>query len=133
MAAALTLWLFFSVLMGASPVLLNGLRARINGELNWLIVVIGRGELLIVAAGLCGTGTGLLVASPAEPTAWKISLAGVTTLILFFSASLHADISAAYRRPRLIETPAVCQISLILYAMALLASTSCVIHIEVWK
>lgn len=124
-------WLIFGVLIALLPLLFSLVSRRNDGQNFAVAAMLGRGELLLVIAGLCSAACGEIIGTGREWPALKIAAGGSALVILSLATSSYAHIATriAGNFPVAVET--ICHDSLWLYAAGFLASAGCVVLAEV--
>lgn len=128
-------WLIFSVLIALLPILFNLLFAMTYGGEIALTRLLGRGELLLIAVGLCATALGdVLFANGSftrsRPRLWRalrLVVGGACVLVIAASSFYYALASERYSQGLQAREEAVLVISSICYATAVICS-----GISVW-
>ena len=118
----LSRWFGFQILLPLVPVAFNGYRARDRGVERWFTEAIGRGELLLIGAMLCALAVENVIEVSGQYLPARFALAATSIIILMVNALFFADCTAAYRRPRLVGTPALRRISLGCYLASVILS-----------
>lgn len=135
MANKLLKWLIFGVLVALLPILFNLLFAiTVGGELT-VGRLIGRGELLLIAVGLCSTALGDLVLAelPVRSRFWRgarLVLTGMCVVVIAASSFYFALVSDRYARQIDVSEEVVVLISSTLYAAAVISSVMSVLLSE---
>lgn len=128
-------WLIFSVLIALLPILFNVLFAvSFGGDLS-AARLLGRGELLLIAVGLCATALGdVLFANGsfmhARPRLWRalrLVVGGTCVLVIAASSFYYALASERYSQGLQAREQAVVVISTISYLTAVICSA-----VSVW-
>ena len=88
--------------------------------------LIGRGELLLVAAGIASAAVGELFGATPERRILKILAGGAAVIVLSVASYYFADVSAGYGSGDPILPLVVCHTSLWIFAFALISSSGCV-------
>ena len=129
LTAKLMRWLIFSVVLALVPLAFTALRLSTRGDspslLTCLLRAISRGELLLIAAILCGRSSGELVGSGTSYRISKTISAGGAVILLMLAALYFADVTAAQLSGQHIEAALVQKVSLILFVCGLFCSASC--------
>src|SRR5262245_12879533 len=107
-------WLIFSVALALVPVLVTFLGQITRGAALTWHEGLGRGELLLIAAGLCASSSGELFTAPSSSRLGKILAGGAALLLLLISAGYFAEVAATLRSQTKVETVVVAQFSLML-------------------
>jgi hypothetical protein len=131
MLEKLTKWFLFGVVIALLPILFNYFQLRARATPATFDDITGRGELLLVAAGIAAAAVGdLLGTGPALKTLKVV--AGAFSVIILMTASLFfADVAAGYIAGQKIDAHVVGNTSLILLACAVAAGGGCVALAEV--
>lgn len=135
MANKLLKWLIFGVLVALLPILFNLLFAISVGAEVTVGRIIGRGELLLIAVGLCSTALGDLVLAelPVRSRFWRgarLVLTGMCVVVIAASSFYFALVSDRYARQIDVSEEVVVLISSTLYAAAVISSVMSVLLSE---
>lgn len=120
-------WLIFGVLVALLPILFNLLFALTVGAEVTAGRLIGRGELLLIAVGLCSTALGDLVLAELSVRSrfWRgvrLILTGTCVVVIAASSFYFALVSDRYARQIAVSDDAVVIISSALYLTAVVCS-----------
>lgn len=120
-------WLIFGVLVALLPILFNLLFALTVGAEVTAARLIGRGELLLIAVGLCSTAMGDLVLAELSVRGrfWRgvrLILTGTCVVVIASSSFYFALVSDRYARQIGVSDDAVVIISSALYLFAVICS-----------
>jgi len=126
MIEKLTLWFIFRVLLSLVPILFTSVRILTTGGAHPFGTAIERGELVLLAAAMCGGSVGLLIGSGATLLISKIISGGAAIIILMFSSLYYADVSALYRAGVPVNLRRVRQTSLVVFIAGVVFSGACV-------
>src|ERR1043165_4006800 len=92
----LIIWGIFSVGIAVLPVAFNALSLLTRGQDVGLNALLGRGELLLIAAALAATAAGELFASTARRLHnMRLALAGLNLFLAFIACYWFGDVAAA--------------------------------------
>ena len=123
-------WLVFSVALGIIPLVVSafclatfGVPTTISHSLS---VVVSHGELLIIAALLCGTASGEIVGTGGGYRTLKAVSCGLAIILLLFSALYYADVSLAQSLGKQIDLNLVQTTSLKVFEASLVCSSVCI-------
>ena len=128
-------WLIFGVLVALLPILFNLLFALTVGAEVTAGRLIGRGELLLIAVGLCSTALGDLVLAEHSVRSrfWRgarLILTGTCVVVIAASSFYFALVSDRYARQIAVSEEAVVLISSTLYLAAVISSVMSVLLSE---
>ena len=127
---SLARWLVFTVLLSLVPIGFSALQLLSRGiDLSLresLHEVLGRGDLLLIAAILCGGATGELFASGTSYRMLRIIAAGGAILILTFSAMLFGDLAAAQLSGQAVDSLHIERMSTWFFGAAVVSGASCI-------
>ena len=118
MRSKLLKWLFAGALLATFPLVAHYLCLDVKGLTPSLSSVIGRGELLLLAAALAATGIGDLATAGPGLRDWKIVCASCATMVFGISCILYASIAHACSAASPPEPQLVASRSLVLYFSA---------------
>lgn len=124
-------WLSFGVALALLPIAFNLLYAlTVTGVKLTLALFFGRGELLLIAVGLCAGALGDLILMQHR---WK-ALKMVTTVVciadIAFASFYFAIVSGDYALQRQTDSEVVVVISLVLYAVPVVSGGTSVVSAE---
>lgn len=131
MAEKLTRWFLFGVIVALLPVIFNYLHLRTRASSVSFDDIAGRGELLLVAAGIAATAIGDLLGSSASMKVPKIIAGGFSVIVLGLASLYFADVAAAYLSNQNINAHIVSNTSLTLLLSAIVTGGSCIALAEV--
>jgi hypothetical protein len=123
-------WFVFGVVLALLPIIADFLIRRIDGGDPMLAVLLGRGELHLVTAGLCSSAIGELLGTGKSLAFFKIFSGGSCLGILFCASFAYAHIAERLSASAQISTNVVCHDSLILYLGGVIAGACSVILAE---
>lgn len=116
----------FSVALGLLPVFFNFLSLLTFGpELSWALL-LGNGELLLLSVGLSAAALGDLIAVGREWEKFKIVLTASSAGNIALASFYFAAISQRSAEGEPTNGSVVAIVSLVLYALALACSGSCI-------
>lgn len=95
MAEKLSKWFGFGVLVALAPLAVRMI--DVIGSPAWLPPVIGRGELIIVACGLCAAAIGDLISASRGSVPLRILTGALTALLLLTSSIYYGSVSEGLR------------------------------------
>lgn len=123
-------WFFFSVLLALVPLVFAALRFYTRAPSVPLTEsfahILGRGDLLLIAAILSARASGELIGSTPTYRAFKVIASGSAVLILLFAALYFADVTAAHLAGNQLDVLVVRYTSMYIFAAAVVCSASCV-------
>ncbi|GIG65567.1 hypothetical protein [Phytomonospora endophytica] len=116
----LIIWGIFSVGIAVLPVGFNALSLMTRGQRFGLDSLLGRGELLLIAAALAATAAGELFASTAARLHnMRLALAGFNLFLAFIACYWFGDVAAALVDQTPIQKGVVAAGSLVILCSAL--------------
>lgn len=116
----------FSVLFGALPVFFNFLNALTFEPPLTMGYLFGRGELLLVSAGLSGAALGDLLLVKSRWEKFKVTVTGLSGVNIAAASYYFAAVSGQYSEGDPVRQGTVAVVSLVMYTFALVCSGSCV-------
>jgi hypothetical protein len=122
-------WALFSVVMALVPFLFNWLRivSRPTADPKPLLqVLLGHGELLLVATALTASAVGDLLGGASPRTTLKLVSGAAAVLVLAAASYYFADISAGFANKETIREDIVCKTSLWLFFFSVVTGAVCV-------
>ena len=121
-------WLVFGVALALMPIGFHFMYIVTvpRLELSWSIL-LGRGELLLLAVGLSAGAMGDLVLMRPGWGAFKVVTTGICAANIAFSSGYFMLVSGRYGLGEQTESGAVVIISIVLYAVAVISSGLCVL------
>lgn len=123
-------WVLFRLLIALTPLLFDYLRGAYRSAGMSLTTVIEKGELLLVATGMCAGALGELFGSGRAALKGKLFAAFGCMFVLIFNCLCYADIRAAWLSDEPVKAEVVLTISFVFYSVAFLSSTCCLILSE---
>lgn len=120
-------WLFFSVAFATLPVIANFLLAVTQGTYPSGPLLLGRGDLLIIAAGVAATGVGELQGVVDE--SWRrvrIVVTAAAYLIVCTASLWFASVATSLASKVPIREETIVSGSVIVFCSSVLAGASCV-------
>ena len=135
-ARTLLRWALFGLLVSVTPLIANELVSW--GRSDWLPYddLVGRGELLLVSAGVVAASLGELFGGEgAHYPAARIVIVGVSVFLISASAYWFADISGAVREGEKLNTGAIALGSSVMFIFAVILGACSMIVAEVsrWR
>ncbi len=131
MSARLFRWLIFGVVVALLPLIVAYVSRRTDGLVPVWTELLGRGELLLICAGVCSAAYGEVLGTGSELRAFKILAGGICLMALLVSALVYAHITERVASNAPIAMDVICHDSLFLYIVGVAASTACVVLAEV--
>ena len=121
-------WLVFGVVLGLLPILFNFMYIVTIPKigLSWGIL-LGRGELLLLAVGLCAGALGDLVLMRRGWGTFKIVATGLCVIEIASSSAYFMIVSGRYSLEEQVDLGAVVIVSVVLYTVAVVSSGLCVL------
>ncbi|WP_346533798.1 hypothetical protein [Micromonospora sp. DPT] len=116
----LTRWALFGVTIALTPIMTSGLTGITRSAEISYDRLVGRGELLLIAAGVAAAGIGELFGR--EETRLRTSrlvLVGVSILLILLTSYWFADIAAATQAKQPVDQHVVAEISTYLFVITL--------------
>ncbi len=128
MGKAFWKWLVFGVVLGLLPIGFNLMYVLTipKIELSWA-VLFGRGELLLLAVGLCGGALGDLVLMKPGWGTFKLVATGFCVIDVAAASAYFMIVSGRYALEAQPDSAATVIISMVLYAVAVVSSGLCVL------
>lgn len=114
-------WLFFGIGLSLVPILVGGF-----GAPNFLSHIINSGELLLVAASLCGAATGELIASGHGDSTVGIVASGMSMIIVMASSLFYSRVKQMTRPAKAVAFKTLLICTLGLFGACVISSTVCV-------
>jgi hypothetical protein len=133
MAEKIVRWLIFSVVIALLPLAFNYIRILIQGTNPTLVVLLSRGELLLVSAAIAAAAIGELIASGEEWRIAKYVAGGGCVSVLFLTSALFAEISNATYSGAAVNSALISSSSALLFGFAVVSSASCIVLAELRK
>jgi len=131
MTEKLIRWFLFGVVIALLPIIFNSLRLFTHGGSLTFGQLVGRGELLLVTAGISAKAIGELIGSSTSMKIPKIIAGGVSLVILALASLYFADVAATYANNQTLDLSVISRMSLILFLTAVVSGGSCVALAEV--
>lgn len=122
-------WMLFSVVVALTPIAFNWLRlvSRVApGKEPALSDLLGRGELLLVAAGLTAGALGDLLGGDSRQRIWKLVIGAAAVIVLSACSYYFADVSAGFAKGEAIRTDVVSRTSIWMFVSAVITGAVCV-------
>ena len=130
LSAKLAKWLVFSVLLGLLPIAFNYLRVLTRSGDPTLESLLGKGELLLIAASISAAALGHLIGSGKDWMVAKIFAGGGAVIVLGLASLYFADIAAAHVSQQL-NPGVIAGSSQLFFLFAVLAGAGCIALEEV--
>lgn len=123
-------WFVFGVLIALLPILVDFIVKRSEWSQPSLNDLLGRGELLLISAGLCSAAIGELLGTGSKFATLKIISGGGCLLVLASASLSYANLAGKMSKNIIFSADVVSHDSLIIYLVGVVASASCVILAE---
>jgi len=127
-------WFFFGLIFGLAPLIGDYLVQSVHPmpslpPVGWSDV-FGRGELLLVCAGIVGAGVGELIGSGREWLVFKLICGGASVVILFVAVTLYSNIASDLRLGASYDRVALISKSIYLFIATVIFSVGCILSGE---
>ncbi|MFJ6951606.1 hypothetical protein [Micromonospora aurantiaca (nom. illeg.)] len=125
-------WFFFGVTIAVMPIFANALSALSRSTDTSYENLVGRGELLLVSAGIAAAGVGELFArQETKLKTPRLMLVGAGLLLVCLSSYWFADIASAIQLKQSLDNNAIAAGSTVLFGCTLGTSGCSIIVSEI--
>ncbi|MFI7511848.1 hypothetical protein ACIBSS_34110 [Micromonospora aurantiaca] len=124
-------WAFFGVAVALTPLFANFLIAQSRATAISYDTLVGRGELLLVAAGMGAAGIGELFGTEVNRMpSIRMVLGGCNILLVSLASLWFADIASAHQAKEFVEVGVVAEGSTFLFLCTLGVTACCIVVSE---
>jgi hypothetical protein len=118
-------WLIFSVLLALLPLAYNYLHVLTRTGSPTLEVLLGKGELLLVAASISAAAVGSLIGGTKNWLMAKIFAGGGSVLLLGLASLYYVDITAP-ASGEILKVAVIAKTSLLFFGFSVISGAGCV-------
>lgn len=138
MAARLTRWLIFSVIVAMVPLAFDYFARMTDGsEAPKLAAIVSKGELLLISAAIAAAAIGEIIGRPGKRAVAELVATGACVVTFFFASLYYANVSVLqrqYSREALSQQQeqqpkeeVIFRTSVVLFIFTLISSAGCMV------